>query len=847
MCAYVIGIVRSATRLDALTFETRESTDRAVPWRFEYASELRPVPPDARPELWSAWRALESVSRWDQATLGHVLTILRATVPCADSPSELPALGQAVQATPAPRATAAHPRAFRGTKRRPPRPQQPDVVDLRRYLLTRRHTDQVLELLGQARGADPYVTWNHRVDANPGFDPTFVMHLLPLLRGCTWSDVGAFASLARSLQLHHHLELRGALIAVYLAADDPTRALGWWRHVLAHDVEQRLEAATLVAASKVTRRPPIEPAAGALVASLPPAQQWWFYRGLAAGASPAYLESGLQLGALSRPKIRESPPGRSSVTSIIEATVARLDSAMEEDSGSGFWRSYLWELCGYQPELIDLLASPRFVSLQPAAAFWLIRIANSPRWSPETAADQWRALAPKLVLLVEHAARLPAEYQRKFVEDMGDVYSWAIDHEHDLTDALAKCVDLCFRVARAPFGTISVLGPLLPWMALVHDDGLQSWSDRKNVRDAPESSWRALEDACKRENQMRLLGRGLERLGRFATTLLVSSFVTTPGALLRTADMLATISFESAEVVLKEYAKSPFADPDLAKAPIERLCALVEPIARAGGPNPIRRALRRHLSGQALLTDAQVRGHRERIVGDLGIIRLAAIRRTVERALAARVGIDKIETPTVRHALSMLHNVEVHRRQLRRMLTASLAGDSGWRLRHPRTKEWLARHPKLDRAVWLTGIETRGEIAGLGAIRLAIETDPLEALKLGTYVGTCLGRGGNLEYSAAAVVLDINKQVVYARDTRGSVVGRQLLAISETDELVCFGVYGTAKVDQLEPLFRNYDRAFAARLGLAVFGRTDSTRDYEVAPILSREWWDDGAWPEAAL
>jgi hypothetical protein len=95
------------------------------------------------------------------------------------------------------------------------------------------------------------------------------------------------------------------------------------------------------------------------------------------------------------------------------------------------------------------------------------------------------------------------------------------------------------------------------------------------------------------------------------------------------------------------------------------------------------------------------------------------------------------------------------------------------------------------------GIETRGHIEGIGEIRISVEPDPLEALKLGTYVGTCLGRGGNLESAAAAVVLDVNKQVVYARDRRGAVVGRQLLAISEADDLVCFAVYGTARIDLL--------------------------------------------------
>src|SRR4051812_24025428 len=108
MSAYVIGVVRSALRLDTLTLETREPTDRAFPWKIERACELRPLVQSSHPDLWTAWRALESVSRWDATTLGHVLAILRATVPSTDTPSDLPALGPEVHAPPEPRATAAH-------------------------------------------------------------------------------------------------------------------------------------------------------------------------------------------------------------------------------------------------------------------------------------------------------------------------------------------------------------------------------------------------------------------------------------------------------------------------------------------------------------------------------------------------------------------------------------------------------------------------------------------------------------------------------------------------------------------------------------------------------------------
>ena len=42
---------------------------------------------------------------------------------------------------------------------------------------------------------------------------------------------------------------------------------------------------------------------------------------------------------------------------------------------------------------------------------------------------------------------------------------------------------------------------------------------------------------------------------------------------------------------------------------------------------------------------------------------------------------------------------------------------------------------------------------------------------MGTYVGSCLGLGGICADSSAAVLLDINKQVVYARDQHGRLLG----------------------------------------------------------------------------
>jgi hypothetical protein len=125
-------------------------------------------------------------------------------------------------------------------------------------------------------------------------------------------------------------------------------------------------------------------------------------------------------------------------------------------------------------------------------------------------------------------------------------------------------------------------------------------------------------------------------------------------------------------------------------------------------------------------------------------------------------------------------------------------------------------------------------------IQSVLETDPLEALQLGTYVGSCLGLGGSFSYSAAAVVLDVNKQVVYARDQNGAIVGRQLLAISTGSTLLCFAVYPASAPEPIRAAFRNYDEQLAERLGIAIHDPTDS--EYEVEALISRDWWDDSLW-----
>ena len=114
---------------------------------------------------------------------------------------------------------------------------------------------------------------------------------------------------------------------------------------------------------------------------------------------------------------------------------------------------------------------------------------------------------------------------------------------------------------------------------------------------------------------------------------------------------------------------------------------------------------------------------------------------------------------------------------------------------------------------------------------------------MGTYVGSCLSLGGDYAYSALAVLLDLNKQVLYARDANGKVLGRQLVAISQNDELVCFEVYPVNASAAIKNLFFEYDIDFAKALDIDLYeGVKDPDPLYTIDQILSQDWWDDYPW-----
>jgi hypothetical protein len=215
----------------------------------------------------------------------------------------------------------------------------------------------------------------------------------------------------------------------------------------------------------------------------------------------------------------------------------------------------------------------------------------------------------------------------------------------------------------------------------------------------------------------------------------------------------------------------------------------------------------------------------------------------IERAVLDRLKVGlpvRTLSKSGSHALRLLGDVRENRRGLRNFLQAYWSGDLEYLARHPATAAWHKQHKSIDPELWQLGLPFE---ESQGGFSIHVERDPLEILKLGTYTGTCLGVGGLCSDSAIAALLDANKKVLYARDRRGRVIARQLLAIADDDRLVCFYVYPLSSSPAVKTAFREYDRAFARALGIPLHEPAEAPDfGYRVSSVLSVDWWDDGSW-----
>ncbi len=156
----------------------------------------------------------------------------------------------------------------------------------------------------------------------------------------------------------------------------------------------------------------------------------------------------------------------------------------------------------------------------------------------------------------------------------------------------------------------------------------------------------------------------------------------------------------------------------------------------------------------------------------------------------------------------------------------------------PRNTAWLGRaSARMRTDAWLAPQLRTLEFAG-ARHTLCIEHDPLEVLRMGIPFGTCLSLGTGFNADSTVLnAVDINKRVLYLRDARGSVIARQLIAVSSDFGLLGYRLYCAHKLDdrpEIAAAFQALCRELADACGLPL------ADDGEPEAIHPGFWYDDG-------
>lgn len=371
---------------------------------------------------------------------------------------------------------------------------------------------------------------------------------------------------------------------------------------------------------------------------------------------------------------------------------------------------------------------------------------------------------------------------------------------------------------------------------------LDSAKDLEVIPTLPDSAFRHLQKAMRTYQRADLIVDGTESLLSLGRRHVLLLFWAHPKGFLSAMRSLGILRKPAREEVLEFYRHHPACGVNPEKAKLADLVILIDALSWAGDQEWVPARLRVHLGGGRRLEERVVRHDRERLLWAMACLQVRAIEEEARRHLDSLASSDSLTW----HTRAMVHQIDGNRRSMRRLLLAIGGGETpeSYAENHAANREWVARmnRERVPVSVWLRGFEWFATSRSSGNLVLSVEQRSEEVLRMGTYVGSCLALGGCYSESAVAVMLDANKQVVYARRTDdGKVVGRQLLAISRELELVVFPVYPLNCADEIREVMLDYARQFSRHLGIPIFARGESHSEYEIEKLLCGDWYDDGA------
>lgn len=813
----------------------------------------------------ASWHALGHVQRLDGTTLFHLVNVLVHSLPDETAAKGVTPLAFEPE-PPVFRPTAANPRAYKGTKDRPPKVKRPGSMDLRPHLSSARDVNELLVKLApfhseasrllkkadilvgelpslvdsKGRVQDVYLACLHTAGRESvlSLPPHFRRGFLFWQRGALWKQVTRVLALYWALGLESKASLRRCTSRLLVNA--PTAgALDWWDLILEQPEERRTAFAELLIESKVCWEP-CPPGLGGILRRANDVTPDRFYRhrmfallaSLRKGSDPEYLVSGIELSQDYHETYPFEPTEKSGNVPV-EAI-----RAIAERSADKYLPMRLWDACAQLDGLDRLITGLPWLELTPTSASELLHLlantVHDTHLDEDLRADKWAVLRSHVPKIIACVNSIPAAFQSKALGHIRQIrYFWDLPEE--LGWALREYEKLLPRICRPPFQEGGFEEePLSMLTRLNHAD----W---KRIREAPDEVFRKLESACRRKNEAELISSGLHFLSERESRHVTAGILYDTSIFLKTARLIGGLGQSIQRETLKRWLAHRLMQIELMDLSVEGLVSVMAELPKEVHAL-VPRKLRDHVRGKVTLKPNQIERAKWKLLEPLSGVRWRLLGHWCLEQVSSPLNPRDRDAKAL-HAVRFYGNINENRRALRRFLQAYFKGDKDYLRRHPVNQGWLQRQRRLNRRAWLAEMTTEGLRTDGSRVKLHLELDPLEALRLGTYMGSCTGLGGAFAYSAAAVVLDLNKRVVYARNALGTVVARQLVAVTEDEQLVCFGVYPAGVSNDLKRLFRDFDLLLASRLGLDIYKPgNESGASGKVELLLSKDWWDDGAW-----
>ncbi|MEW6734185.1 MAG: hypothetical protein AB1489_22860 [Acidobacteriota bacterium] len=775
--------------------------------------------------LITAWDYLRSVCTFNADTLYHILIVLIETQADNDpNLSTIPLLSPNL-ITPPKKPSKAYLRIHKGLRYQLPKPKQAAPIDLRRYLCDEKNIHLLLSLLSRYwvegleklvragytinslaawseinfNSFDPYYAYHYSLINNVSkkrLPKTFIRYILPLLKGSHWSEVLDYLSIYWGLSLDKNPSLLMVITRLLSLSRNHENILSWCKVITRQPHNRRAIFATLLIKSgaytmnaaninlevldqfnEVTPRAFYSP------------RLYFFLLGIKRGIEPNYLLDGFRLAK--RYKKDYQFTKLNNCTTFSYYLVTELIDYLS--TGEDYFYALalrVWERCGELAGFDEVLAKIPWREIPVEAAscclsFFLDFINHYVKG--DALAQKWRFVRQELDCIATLLGTIDKDYLRKLINTLDYCY-WYWDEVDNLRTCMPVVYTLLKRLCQPPFKKNTTIEEVVCcFIARSHE------LMRKRFLAAPDENFIYLEKALRSKNASRLIADALWDMMKTLAEFTFEGFLTDPKRLLEATRLLGSLSKQTRLLVLAKFKKEFIKD-----------------------------------TNESISVDASNVNNKLDLLKDL--------------VMAVLIGDQSLSTDrNIVFSLQLSQLIDSNKRAFKRFLKAYFQGKRDYLQTHFLTQTWIKKQSTLNIELWREGIIYICETENHGTISITVEKDPLEALRMGEYVGSCLGLGGVCSYSAVAAVLDINKQVLYARNEKNGMIARQLVAISKERQLVCFEVYPLNIDKEIKMLFCQYDIKFAQALGLELFDYKNAEK-YTIENILSEEWWDDYAW-----